>query len=111
MKVFLFLFLFYCFSANILSQTVVAPDCSDAVNNNICTNASFQIDPNGAGLEELNGSVSNPSINPSSSNSGCLLTGETNSTWMIINISSSGLLEFSFGQDGGTGCLDWIMWP
>lgn len=89
----------------------MAPDCSDAVNNNICTNASFQIDPNGAGLEELNGSVSNPSINPSSSNSGCLLTGETNSTWMIINISSSGLLEFSFGQDGGTGCLDWIMWP
>ena len=111
MKVVLTLFVFFCFTTNIQSQTVVAPDCSDAVNNNICTNASFQIDPNGAGLEELNGSVSNPGTNPSSGNAGCLLTGETNSTWMIVNISSAGLLEFSFGQDASTGCLDWIMWP
>ena len=111
MKAFTFLiFLFsLCLSVS-HSQTVVAPDCSDAVDNNICTDASFQIDPNGAGLQELNGNISNPSTNPGSGNAGCLLTGETNSTWMIINISGSGLLEFSFGQDGGTGCLDWIMW-
>ncbi|MDG2505257.1 MAG: gliding motility-associated C-terminal domain-containing protein [Crocinitomicaceae bacterium] len=92
------------------AQTVVAPDCSDAVDNNICTDAAFEIDPNGAGLEELNGNFSNPGTNPGSGNAGCLLTGETNSTWMIVNISGSGLLEFSFGQDGGNGCLDWIMW-
>jgi len=92
------------------AQTVVAPDCSDAVNNNICTDAAFEIDPNGAGLQELNGNISNPGTNPGSGNAGCLLTGETNSTWMIVNISASGLLEFSFGQDGGNGCLDWIMW-
>ena len=111
MRNFTFLiFLFsLCFNVS-LAQTVVAPDCSDAVDNNICTDASFQIDPNGAGLEELNGNISNPGTNPGSGNAGCLLTGETNSTWMIINISGSGLLEFSFGQDGGTGCLDWIMW-
>ena len=111
MKAFSFLiFLFSLYFSVSHAQTVVAPDCSDAVDNNICTDASFQIDPNGAGLQELNGNISNPSTNPGSGNAGCLLTGETNSTWMIINISGSGLLEFSFGQDGGTGCLDWIMW-
>ena len=30
---------------------------------------------------------------------------------MIINIAASGPLEFTFGADNGTGCLDWIMWP
>jgi gliding motility-associated-like protein len=30
---------------------------------------------------------------------------------MVINVASSGMLEFSFGADGGFGCLDWIMWP
>ena len=30
---------------------------------------------------------------------------------MIINIAGSGSLQFSLGQDMGTGCFDWIMWP
>ena len=90
---------------------VVASDCANAVN--ICTNSSFQIDPNGSGnvLEFVAGSVSNPAINPASANAGCLLAGELNSTWMIVNIANSGTLEFSFGAPGGFGCLDWIMWP
>src|SRR5574343_172724 len=90
---------------------IVASDCSGGVN--ICTNSTFQIDPNGSGAvtEFTSGSTSNPSTNPGSLNSGCLLSGELNSTWMIVNIASSGTLEFSIGADGGTGCLDWIMWP
>ena len=91
---------------------VTASDCSNAVN--ICQNASFQIDPvTGAGLvtEFQTGTVSNPSTNPASSNSGCLLAGELNPTWMVINVAGTGTLEFSFGQDMGTGCFDWIMWP
>ncbi|MFM9004062.1 MAG: hypothetical protein ACKOSR_00920 [Flavobacteriales bacterium] len=89
----------------------MASDCANAVN--ICTNASFQIDPNGSGniVEFGIGTVSNPSVNPSSTNAGCLLSGELNSTWMIVNIASTGTLEFSFGIPGGFGCLDWIMWP
>lgn len=89
---------------------VTAADCSDAVN--ICSNASFSVDPNGSGqVYELSyGTFSNPSSNPASSNSGCLLSGELNSTWMIVNIASNGNLEFSFGQPS-TGCFDWIMWP
>ena len=105
----LFLFLFV-YSQNAFGQASTASDCSDAVN--ICTNATFAIDPSGSGaIQELNGNVSNPSTNPASGNAGCLLSGELNSTWMVINIAGTGILEFSFGQSGGTGFFDWIMWP
>ncbi len=90
---------------------VTAADCINAVN--ICQNATFAIDPNGPGsvADFQSGSVSNPSTNPASGNSGCLLGGELNPTWMIINIAGSGTLQFSLGQDNGLGCFDWIMWP
>ena len=93
------------------ASQITAADCSNAVN--ICQNASFAIDPNGSGAvqELLGNTLSNPSINPGSLNSGCLLSGEVNPTWMVINIAGSGTLEFSFGQDLSTGCLDWAMWP
>ncbi len=99
------------FSQLSLSQASTASDCVDAVN--ICTNASFSISPNGAGnvLELAGNGFSNPTTNPGSSNAGCLLAGELNSTWMIVNIASTGTLEFSFGTDNSIGCLDWIMWP
>jgi gliding motility-associated-like protein len=90
---------------------VTAADCINAVN--ICQNATFAIDPNGPGsvADFQSGTVSNPSANPASGNSGCLLGGELNPTWMIINIAGSGSLQFSLGQDMGIGCFDWIMWP
>ena len=102
---------FWCFSY--FSQ----PDCVDAIN--ICADQPLQITPNGAGnvIELTTGSFSNPSTNPGPVNSlgtlnaGCLLSAGPNPTWMIINIAASGPLEFTFGADNGTGCLDWIMWP
>ncbi|MCB0479267.1 MAG: hypothetical protein KDC84_13955, partial [Crocinitomicaceae bacterium] len=101
-------------TSNILAQAT-ASDCPDHVN--ICSDASFQVDPNGYGnVDELGdgfftGLVSNPSTNPGvNGNSGCLLSGELNSTWMVVTVSSAGALEFSFGADGGTNCYDWIMW-
>ncbi len=89
------------FNSIAFSQPVTAGDCNQAVN--ICTNASFSVDPNGYGsINEFGiGTTSNPSTNPSSSNSGCLLSGELNSTWMIINIATSGTLEFSFWSRWG----------
>ncbi|MDG2152526.1 MAG: hypothetical protein P8K10_01170, partial [Crocinitomicaceae bacterium] len=111
MKVVGLIIFLFLFSENIFGQASTASDCQDAVN--ICTNATFAIDPSGSGaILELDGNnVSNPTTNPGSGNAGCLLAGELNSTWMVINVASSGLLEFSFGTDGSTGCLDWIMWP
>lgn len=82
-----------------------------------CTSPNFPV-LGGSGfgtVDELAGnSISNPSQNPNAvpGNSGCLLAGELNSTWILITVSSSGTLEFSIG-DGVTtsGCIDWAMWP
>ncbi|MBK6539704.1 MAG: hypothetical protein IPG10_00145 [Flavobacteriales bacterium] len=100
---------------------ITASDCPQAVN--ICTNYSFQIDPNGIGsLNEIPplGSLGNPLLTlgdaiPSawgSDNFGCLQNNELNSTWMVVNISGSGSLEFTFGGLGSqAGFYDWIMYP
>ncbi|MFL5752452.1 MAG: beta strand repeat-containing protein, partial [Bacteroidia bacterium] len=98
---------------------VVASDCSQAVN--ICTNASFSIDPNGQGSVNetpTTNTISNP-VGQSNNmpltppgGYGCLQSGELNSTWMIVNCQTSGTLEFSLGAGGSqSGCYDWIMWP
>lgn len=89
----------------------VAGDCAAALP--ICTNLSFAVDPNGFGLmdELCTSCIANPSTNPSSLNSGCLLSGELNSTWFTVNVNTGGTLEFSFGAPGGGNCFDWIMWP
>lgn len=93
------------------SGPVTASDCPLA--QPVCTNLNFQIDPNGYGLidELCTSCIANPSTNPSSTNSGCLLSGELNSTWFLVNVAQGGTLEFSFGSPGGGFiCYDWIMW-
>lgn len=91
---------------------VTAGDCQDAVD--VCSDINFSINPNGFGSTNeicLNCTV-NPFINPTSANAGCLLAGELNSTWMIVNIEVGGVLEFTFGGLGTqTGYYDWAMWP
>ncbi len=103
------------------AQTVVtASDCPQYVD--VCTDLGFEIDPNGSGLiNEIPalGSYGNPdydglfNLNPwGTYNYGCLRVGESNSTWMVINISGSGDLEFTFGGNSTqTGYYDWIMYP
>lgn len=89
---------------------VTASDCGVAVP--VCTNLAFQVDPSGYGLvdELCTYCVANPSTNPSGSNSGCLLSGELNSTWFTVNVAVGGTLEFSFGTPNSGNCFDWIMW-
>jgi len=109
-KFFTLLF-FVSIEINLFAQ-VTASDCPDAIN--ACTNPNFIIDATGFGLVNeiaFSGSVSNPSINPASTNSGCLFAGELNSTWIIITVVTTGTLEFSMGDGSSPGCMDWIMWP
>jgi hypothetical protein len=90
---------------------VTASDCNTAYS--ICTDVAFQIDPSGYGaIDELcTGCTTNPSTNPGSANAGCLLGGENNSTWFLVNVLTAGTLEFSFGASGvNTNYYDWIMW-
>jgi len=116
LKYILCLLFFYYINVGFITAQVTASDCIDAVN--ICTNQDFEISPNGIGIQEItsnNHGVSNPIYNGNmpwgSSNEGCLLDGEKNSTWMVINIASDGLLEFSFGANGTqNGYYDWAMW-
>lgn len=92
----------------------VAGDCGVAAN--VCSNASFSIQPNGYGaISEIctaGTCAANPSTNVSSSNPGCLLSGELNSTWMIVNVLTGGTLTFQMGtpSSGTFNCLDWSMW-
>ena len=89
-------------------------DCSNSFD--ACSLPSFSVTPSGFGnIEEFTTSstISNPQTNPNPSpgNSGCLLSGELNSTWLLITVTSNGTLEFSMGAGGGFNCYDWIMWP
>jgi gliding motility-associated-like protein len=80
-----------------------------------CATPSFNIvgtQPSYNTVDFTAGSVSNPASNPNGSpgNSGCLLSGETVSTFITINVVSNGTLAWSLiGSQGG--CFDWIMWP
>lgn len=78
-----------------------------------CSTPSFAVtgtQPAYNTVDFTSGSVSNPSSNPQGINSGCLLSGETVSTFITINVVSNGTLQWSMiGTQGG--CFDWIMWP
>jgi len=102
--------------------STTASDCSSAVN--VCTDLSFSIDPNGFGaINEIPaaGSFGNPFYGPllgdpanpwGTTNMGCLRSGEYNSTWMIVNVATSGNLQFTIGAGGAqAGYYDWIMYP
>jgi gliding motility-associated-like protein len=94
------------------SQT--ANNCTGAVPG--CTTPSFAIQPNNPSTNIVDftaGSFSNPSNNPNPvpGNAGCLLTGETSSTFITISIVTSGTLQWSIQGALGFGCFDWIMWP
>lgn len=99
-----------------LCAQVTATQCNQAVN--VCSNAGFAISPNGNGTMPAAGTFGNPNtVTPplgAPGGFGCLLVGAKNSTWMIVNVQTSGTLEFSFGAGSinpQAGCYDWAMWP
>lgn len=94
---------------------VTASDCDSA--ENVCSDDGFTILPSGFGnrneLDPFSNYISNPSTNPMPGNLGCLTQGEVNSTWLKINIFSSGTLQFSLGSTSQSHlgrCYDWILW-
>lgn len=80
-----------------------------------CSTPGFPISTNNTGdiVDFTAGSGSNPSTNPNAvpGNAGCLLSGETVSTFITITVTSNGTLEWSLQGASGTGFFDWIMWP
>ncbi|MBA3681533.1 MAG: gliding motility-associated C-terminal domain-containing protein [Bacteroidetes bacterium] len=96
---------------NFYSQNPAA--CNNLVN--LCTNSAFSFSANsGTGLTPgLN--ISNPFTNPQAVNAGCMFTNVANPQWLLLNITTSGNLGFSFGAFASAfpqaGNYDWIMWP
>lgn len=94
----------------------VAP-VSNACNiaQNICNNSpvTFPLStgPSPSPVVPPAGSVSNPNTNPAPGLAGCLLAGELNPNWFILNVTSNGMLEFEIGAAGGNGYYDWSLWP
>jgi gliding motility-associated-like protein len=90
-------------------------DCSEGFDNNVCNEEPFTITSDTSTDDVVDfgaGTGSNPSTNPNGTNQGCLLGGETSSTFMLVNVISDGTLEWSIGDDAGSfNCFDWIMWP
>lgn len=104
---------FILISIKAFSQGTLPVNCDIPVAG--CSTPSFDIvgvNP-GNNIEDFGtGTGSNPSTNPNvvPGNSGCLLSGETVSTFITINIVTDGTLEWSLQGSGG-GFFDWIMWP
>ena len=94
-------------------QGVVSNSCQQA--QNICNNVpvpfplSVGASPNP--VVPPAGSFSNPNSNPAGMNMGCLLAGELNPNWFVLNVTSTGMLEFQIGAPGGSGYYDWELWP
>ncbi len=83
-----------------------------------CSNPSFTVTASGSGNDidfTTADNISNPltNVNSSPGNAGCLQSGELNSTWLQINVTSSGTLEFSLGDGAPSNfdCYDWALWP
>jgi hypothetical protein len=98
--------------ANVWSQQQLPVNCNLAVPG--CSTPQFPIvgqQPSYNVSDFGTGTISNPSSNPQGVNSGCLLSGETVSTFITINVVSSGTLQWSLVGSTGSGCFDWIMWP
>ncbi|NRA12932.1 MAG: gliding motility-associated C-terminal domain-containing protein [Crocinitomicaceae bacterium] len=105
--------IFALFSIGVFGQGVVSNSCDQA--QNICNSVpvpfplSTGVSPNPTVPPA--GSFSNPSSNPAGMNSGCLLAGELNPNWFVLNVTSTGQLEFDIGAAGGSGYFDWELWP
>jgi len=95
-------------------QNLASVNCAGAIPGCNANGLGFQISTNNSqNIQDfVTGSPSNPTTNPNPvpGNAGCLLSGETTSTFIEIFIVASGTLEWSI-QGTQTGCFDWIMWP
>ena len=110
-KIHIIISFFILLNVNYYAQNVAA--CNNT--QNLCTNALFSFTA-GAGTGLIPGNnVSNPLSNPQAVNAGCMFTNVSNPQWLLLNITTSGNLAFSFGAFGSAfpqaGNYDWIMWP
>lgn len=117
MKLLAIIIIMASFYIKAYAQSNINADCINAIP--LCSNPSFTFNStSGVGnVSDIpaNSNISNPSTNPASNNSGCLLSGELKPQWLIITVGNAGFLEFIFGAGNSphpqVGFYDWAMWP
>ena len=90
----------------------------------VCNNPNFNFTSSAGNGLTTGLNISNPTTNPQTgngnnpvgpSNSGCLLSQGPGPQWLLLTVSSTGTLGFSFGGAGSpnpqAGFYDWAMWP
>jgi gliding motility-associated-like protein len=99
------------------SQSNINADCINAIP--LCSTPNFTFNAT-SGVGTVTdipspSNISNPTTNPASGNSGCLLSGELKPQWLLITVGNAGNLEFVFGAGNSAnpqvGFYDWAMWP
>ncbi len=112
MKIQLFLLSFLLF---IIGFAQTPAPCISAQNVCATNGTSFALNTQSSPTGLPGGlSVSNPgggSLPPGSGGSGCLFSNGTYPNWFVISVGTSGNLEFTIGQAGGSGFYDWALWP
>src|ERR1043165_8329430 len=87
------------FSLGLRSQSNINADCISAIP--LCTTPNFTFNStSGVGTVTdipTGSNISNPTTNPGSTNSGCLLSDELKPQWLLVTIGNAGFLEFIFG--------------
>jgi gliding motility-associated-like protein len=76
-------------------------DCADELSY-ACSNPDFQLSTNGDDYEDFM---------PGTTSSGCLNTADNNINFFIVQVMTSGTLEWSVTGVDATGFLDWAIWP
>lgn len=104
--------IFVLFAVGVFGQ-VASNACNQAQNicNSIPVPFPLTIGASPSPVVPSAGNISNPNSNPAGMNSGCLLAGELNPNWFVLNVTSTGPLEFQIGAAGGSGYFDWELWP
>src|ERR1041385_2869873 len=116
MKFLSFFLFFLVLAAGVRAQNINA-DCISAIP--LCSTPNFPFNStSGVGTVTdipAGSNISNPTSNPASTNSGCLLAGELKPQWLLLTIGNAGFLEFVFGAGTSpnpqVGFYDWAMWP
>lgn len=104
---------FIVLSGFVFTQGVASTSCDQAqsICNTLPVPFPLTTGPSPNPTVPPSGSFSNPNVNPAGVNAGCLLAGELNPNWFVLNVTSNGQLEFQIGAPGGSGYYDWELWP
>lgn len=97
------------------SVTAIGQNATCPTSQPVCSmNSSSFAMTNGGSAISPGSNVSNPGTSPINAINGqsisCFLSNGPSPNWFVIYPGSTGLLQFTIGGAGGSGCFDWMLW-